>query len=236
MSDEPLVASLSQVTIAYGQYVAAEDVSFDIHAGEYVCLIGRNGSGKSTLMKGMLGLLAPRTGSISIPGGPDSTAFLPQTMVGRLDFPATVWEIAISGRQDTCHLSPFYNRKDREAAMRILASLGIADLAARRIGSLSGGQRQRAFLARCLCRDPRLLLLDEPFAGLDPQASESLVEILEELRATRDISILMSSHDLAVVAARASRVLVLDRRLLFDGDVDQWLERFKSQRLQPCTH
>lgn len=236
MNAAPLLASLKGVTISYGKYTAVEDVGFDIREGEYVCLIGRNGSGKSTLLKGILGLIKPRAGSIRIPGGPDSTAFLPQTMTGRVDFPATVWEVAISGRQDTKRLFPIYTREDREVAAEVLESLGIADLAGRRVGSLSGGQRQRAFLARCLCRRPRLLLLDEPFSGLDPNASESLVELLEELRVTHNMAILMSSHDLATVAARASRVLVLDCRLLFDGDVDRWLERFKSSRMHICSH
>lgn len=233
--DERAVAALSGVSLGYGKFLAVEDVSFTLAAGEYVCLIGRNGSGKSTLIKGMLGLLAPRAGTIDIDGGPDFTAFLPQTQPGGGDFPATVREIALSGCQRRQGWFQFYSREDRELAARNLEIMGIADLAGRRIGDLSGGQRQRAFLARCLCRRPRLLLLDEPYTGLDPEAADSLSRLLTDLHDRHGIAILMSSHDLGAVAACASRVLVLDRKLLFDGDVGEWLEMFhRSRRLEQC--
>lgn len=222
---ESEVAALRHVSLGYGQITAVRDVSFSLAAGEYVCLIGRNGSGKSTLIKGMLGILPPQSGSIEIAGGPDSTAFLPQTQGAGQDFPATVWEVALSGRQRTGWFG-FYRRRDREVARHALDSLGILDLAERRIGDLSGGQRQRSYLARCLCREPSLLLLDEPYTGLDPEAADGLSRVLAELQARRNITILMSSHDLGAVAANASRVLVLDGTLLFDGDVREWLRGF----------
>lgn len=230
MTGAEMVATLSGVSLGYGQTLAVEDVSFTIGAGEYVCLIGRNGSGKSTLIKGMLGILEPRSGSIGITGGPDSTAFLPQTQPGGADFPATVWEVALSGCQRSRGLIQFYSREDRNLATANLELLGIADLARRRIGDLSGGQRQRAFLARCLCRRPKLLLLDEPYTGLDPEAADGLSRVLNHLHSRHGIAILMSSHDLGAVAACASRVLVIDRRLLFDGDVGEWLARFHQTR------
>ena len=230
MSMDHPVATLTGVSLGYGSELAVRDVSFTMDRGEYVCLIGRNGSGKSTLIKGMLGLLEPRTGRIEIAGGPDSTAYLPQMLPGGADFPATVWEVALSGCQRSRGLIQFYSKQDRELAEHTLAMLGIADLARRRVCALSGGQRQRAFLARCLCRNPRLLLLDEPYSGLDPEAADSLSQVLTTLHAAHGIAILMSSHDLGAVAANASRVLVLDRRLLFDGDVGEWLASFHKCR------
>lgn len=223
------VAVLSHVNLGYGQFTAVRDVSFSLAAGEYVCLIGRNGSGKSTLIRGMLGILQPQAGSIAIAGGPDATAFLPQNQGAGRDFPATVWEVTLSGCQRAGWFG-FYSKKDRHLARQALESLGIADLSGKRMGDLSGGQRQRAYLARCLCRQPSLLLLDEPYTGLDPEAADGLSRVLAELQARRNITILMSSHDLGAVAANASRVLVLDGTLLFDGDVREWLSGFHRDR------
>lgn len=225
-TEKPL-AVLHGVSLGYGRLTAVRDVSFSLARGEYVCLIGRNGGGKSTLIKGMLGVLEPRAGSIEIAGGPDAVAYLPQNQQAAPDFPATVREVALSGCQRAGWFG-FYTSRDRELAERTLAGLGILDLAGRRIGSLSGGQRQRAFLARCLCREPRLLLLDEPYTGLDAEAADDLSRVLAELRGLRGITILMSSHDFGAVAACASRVLVLDGRLVFDGDVSEWLDKFRS--------
>lgn len=229
MSAGQTVARVNHVTLGYGSLTAVRDVSFTLDRGEYVFLIGRNGCGKSTLIKGMVGLLEPRSGSIELPGGPDSTAYLPQTLTVDRDFPATVREVALSGRQRS-RWTWRYSREDREAAERALELMGIPDLAGQRMGDLSGGQRQRALLARCLCRRPDLLLLDEPYTGLDAQAAADLTGLLLSLRERRGIAILMSSHDLGAVAACASRILVLEQELVFDGDVGEWLDRFKSGR------
>lgn len=218
------IALVEHLTLAYGRNRAVEDVSFVLSEGELVCLVGRNGSGKSTLMKGMLGLMRPENGAIRLPDGPDAVAFLPQIQPGGDDFPATVWEVALSGCQKTAKRSLFYSPAEKEGARHVLDSLGIADLAGRRIGELSGGQRQRAFLARCLCRQPRLLLLDEPYAFLDPEAAENLTSIIGALRAKQRITVFMSSHDLDVVRSCAKRVMVLDKTLQFDGLVEDWLK------------
>lgn len=223
------VASVEHLTLAYGRVKAVEDVSFALSEGELVCLVGRNGSGKSTLMKGMLGLMRPESGAITLEGGPDAVAFLPQIQPGGTDFPATVWEVALSGCQKTGKRSLFYSAEEKDRAKNALASLGIADLAGRRIGELSGGQRQRAFLARCLCRQPRLLLLDEPYAFLDPETAEHLTSILDDLRLSRNIAVFMSSHDLDAVRSCAKRVMVLDRTLLFDGRVEDWLKTLSGR-------
>ncbi len=104
--------------------------------------------------------------------------------------------------------------------------MGVADLAGKRIGELSGGQRQRVLLARALCRDPRFLLLDEPYSGLDPESAGQLTRLIETLRRERGMAILMTSHDLGAVAANASRILVMDGKIIFDGTVQSWLDRF----------
>lgn len=227
---DPVVV-VRDATIAYGQAVAVEGVSFTIRRGEYVCLIGRNGCGKSSLIKGILGLVPVRSGEIVLPGGPDSTAYLPQVLAAADDFPATVWEVVLSGCQ-RAHWSWRYTKEDKATALRALEAMHIGDLAGRRMSDLSGGQRQRALLARCLCREPSLLLLDEPYTGLDPQATRDLTQLLLRLQEKHGIAILMSSHDLTAVAACANRILVLDTHLQFDGNVDDWVDRFKSCRLK----
>ncbi|MDR1745161.1 MAG: metal ABC transporter ATP-binding protein [Planctomycetota bacterium] len=217
------VAVLRDVTLGYGRIAAVRNISFSIAENEYVCLIGRNGCGKSTLIKGMLGLIKPMSGTIDLRAGLAATAFLPQTVESG-DFPATVWEVTLSGCQRSGR-GFWHTEKDKALARKSLAALGILDLAGRRVGSLSGGQRQRTFLARCLCREPKLLLLDEPYAGLDPEAAVELSEILLNLR-DRGIAILMSSHDLGAVVSCASRVLALEDGLAFDGGVNEWLNRY----------
>lgn len=202
------VAIVKNVSFGYGAVEAVRDVSFSIGDGEYVCLIGRNGCGKSTLIKGMLGLIEPKAGEIELPGGPDSVAYLPQAQAASDDFPATVWEVALSGCQRS-HWVWRYSRADRELARRNLELMGVGDLAGRRMSHLSGGQRQRALLARCLCRSPRLLLLDEPYTGLDSQAAKDLTDVLLSLREQWGIAILMSSHDFGAVVACADRKSVV---------------------------
>ncbi len=230
MSVGPVVAVLENVSLSYGRQPVVEGASFSLSAGEFVSLVGRNGSGKSTLMKGMLGLVPLLAGNIRIAGGNDAIGFLPQSQTMDEDFPATVWEVALSGCQRGDRAFFFHSREDVRLAEESLAAMGVLDLARRRIGTLSGGQRQRTFLARCLCRRPRLLLLDEPYSGLDPEAADSLSRMLTDLQTGRGLAVLMSTHDLEAVASSAGRVLVLDRRIQFDGKVGDWLNGVRKNK------
>ncbi len=226
MTEAARILETRNVSFAYGRALAVEDVSFAMDAGECVCLVGRNGSGKSTLMKGILGLVAPVAGSVVLHVARREASFMPQYRHGEEDFPASVREVVLSGCQGLRGFSPSYSREDRDAAAGAMEAMGVTDLARRRVGELSGGQRQRVLLARALCRDPKLLLLDEPYSGLDPEAAAQLTRLLETLRTERNLAVLMSSHDMETVAAHASRILVMDRRAVFDGTVPAWLERF----------
>lgn len=226
MNDTSCIIEIDNVSFAYGRHLAVENVSFSIDAAECVCLIGRNGSGKSTLLKGILGLHPPVSGAVAFHVGYRNVAFMPQFHPGEQNFPASVWEVVLSGCQGIRGFSPIYSKKDREAARESLTLMGVADLSRKRIGELSGGQRQRVLLARALCRDPKFLLLDEPYSGLDPEAAKQLTRLVDMLRRERGMAILMSSHDLDAVAANASRIIVMDRRVVFDGPVAAWLERF----------
>lgn len=222
------VLAVENLSIAYGRHLAVEDVSFRVGSGEFVHVVGRNGSGKSTLFKGVLGLLRPAAGGVRIEGGVAAAAYLSQESDADADFPATVNEVVLSGCQTGNRPFPFYTSADRDLAAQSLAVMGVSDLAGKPIGSLSGGQRRRVLLARCLCREPRLLLLDEPYNGLDPSSADALSALLNRLASELGVTMLMTSHDLEA-AARGTRVVELDRRLLFDGAADAWA-RWRRRR------
>lgn len=221
-SGDGALLTLSHVSIAYGSIVAVEDVSFDVAEGEFFCIVGANGSGKSTLIRGILGLTPLAGGRVDLETGLDGAAYVPQVEGADRDFPATVWEIVLTGTQRRGRRIPFYTRSDKEAATAALSAFEISDLAGRRIGKLSGGQMQRVLLARAMCRGPKLLLLDEPCSGLDADSRRGFYELLARLNRERRTTIVMVSHDLDEVAAHASRVAVMARRLLFVGSPGAW--------------
>ena len=214
------IVSINRLTVVMDQIVAVEDISFDIKKGEYVCLVGANGSGKSSLLKAILGLLPARSGSVTLGVPKSEVAYLAQIDGAARDFPATVSEVVLCGTQ-TAGKSAFYSREDRKRADEAMRSLNIHELAGRPIGHLSGGQRQRVFLARALCRQPSLLLLDEPCAGLDSASARELYGILNDLHAG-GVTILMATHDLHEIEDQPVRVVALERTLLFDGGIGEW--------------
>ena len=199
---------VENVSIAYDHErdFAVENVSFSVRDGEYICIVGSNGSGKSTLIKGIAGLIGVSRGSIHRPLPIEGYAYLSQNHMIDKDFPATVAEVVLSGTQKQGKRLPFYTRSDRKTAAQVMAMMGIDEFAGRRIGNLSGGQQQRVLLARAFCRDPKLLLLDEPCAGLDPAMTREFYGILDRLNREKHIAVLMVSHDLEQVRQYAHRV------------------------------
>ena len=161
------------LTLGYENTRVAEHLSFTVPEGAYLCIVGENGSGKSTLMKTLLGLRAPLAGIIAFGDGlrKNEIGYLPQQTPIQRDFPASVQEVVLSGCLSRCGLRPFYTREEKALAAQNMARLGITDLARRCYRELSGGQQQRALLARALCATRKLLLLDEPVAGLDPKVT-----------------------------------------------------------------
>ena len=178
-----------------------QGLTFELLAGDYLCIVGENGSGKSTLMKTILGLQAPISGRILTGDGlrKNEIGYLPQQTPVQKDFPATVWEVALSGTLPKCGARPFYGRKEKQLAQSQLERLGIWDIRRKCYRHLSGGQQQRVLLARALCATENLLLLDEPVTGLDPVATAQFYQMIQQLN-ENGVAVIMISHDLRAIA------------------------------------
>ncbi len=200
------------LSLGYSSNVIIRDLSFCVDSGEYLCITGENGSGKSTLVKAILGLKAPLAGRITFSEGltKSDISYLPQQTESQKDFPASVMEIVLSGCQGKSFFHPFYNSKDKRLASESMSKMNIRDLAFRCYRELSGGQQQRVLLARALCSSSKVLILDEPVSGLDPQAAHNMYKIVGELNQS-GVTIIMISHDIEYALKYSSRVLKLTR-------------------------
>lgn len=218
------ILTASNVTINYGNVTAVDNASFTVNEGDYFCIAGSNGSGKSTLLKGIIGLVPVRKGHLHIHFPKEQISYLSQINKADRDFPATVWEIILSGTQKRGKL-PFYTKEDKRRAEESMIKLGMEKFKNTRIGNLSGGQQQRALLARALCKEPRLMLLDEPFAGLDSNISEELYHLYHDLN-KQGVTIIMASHDYQAIGKFASRVMLMNNSHVdFVGTSAQWREK-----------
>ena len=207
-------------------------LSFEVNSGDYLCIVGENGSGKSTLMRTVLGLKKPMSGKIVTGDGlsANEIGYLPQQTLVQRDFPASVKEIVISGNQGHCGLRPFYNKQETELAARNMKKMGIYDLQNRCYRELSGGQQQRVLLARALCATKKMLLLDEPVAGLDPKVTADMYSLIDGLNKEDKITIIMISHDLDAAIKYASHILHIGKDIFF-GTKDEYIKsRFNAER------
>ena len=198
-----------QLTLGYGNKDVVRDLDYDVNVGDYLCIVGRNGSGKTTFLRGLAGLLSPRSGSVDLCDGlkRNQIGFLPQITVVQKDFPATVEEIVLSAFQGKKFFMPFYGRAQRARAMESMALTRTESLAKSCFRELSGGQKQRVLLARALTAAERLLLLDEPVTGLDPESADSMYRIFADLHREKNMTIVMVTHDIEAAEKEASRVL-----------------------------
>ncbi len=220
------VLTCQNLALGYEGKKVVEDLSFSIHTGDYLCIVGENGSGKSTLLKTLLGLMPPIGGQILTGDGlnQNEIGYLPQQTVVQKDFPASVQEIVLSGCLNRVGLRPFYNSEEKRLAADNMERLHIADLARRCYRELSGGQQQRVLLARALCATRKLLLLDEPVAGLDPKAAAELYRLIEKLNAEDGITVIMISHDITSCLVFASHILHIgSQKPLFFGPKDEYV-------------
>lgn len=212
---------LEGVGVSYGSTFQLRDVSIAVQRGAVVGLIGPNGSGKSTLLKAIAGVLDADAGTMSLNGRPlrqqaSQVAFVPQREDVNWDFPASALDVVLMGRYRSIGWLRRPGRGDRERAEAALAQLGLAGMGSRHISQFSGGQQQRIFLARAMVQDPVLVLLDEPFTGIDQENREVLHEAIRGF-AREGIITLMATHDLDEVQATCSHVLCLNKRVVAFG-------------------
>lgn len=228
-SDAPAL-DVRDLTVHYGDVLALDDVSLTLRRGTICGLIGMNGSGKSTLFKAIMGTVRPDRGSVAIAGLTPRRArkagivgYVPQSEEVDWSFPLSVHDVVMMGRYGFQGFTRRPRRADREAVAEALDRVELTGLADRRIGALSGGQRKRAFVARGLAQGADVLLLDEPFAGVDRRSEATITELLREL-ADEGASVLVSSHDLEALPRLADEAILLLRRVLFHGPPDQALQ------------
>ena len=211
------------LTVRYGEVAALEDVALEVATGQACGLVGANGSGKSTLFKAAVGLVRPVRGSVEVLGGSvdaarrrGEVAYVPQADDVDPHFPVDVGDVVLMGRYHLLGRTRRPRPADRAVVAEALERVGLADLASRQIGRLSGGQRQRVLLARALAQEARLLLLDEPFTGVDVASEAAVTAVLRDLVAA-GCSLVVSTHDLGMLPDLCERSVLLQRRVLASG-------------------
>ena len=215
------------LSIGYGNNVIVNNLNFSVKAGDYLCILGGNGSGKSTLMKSLLGLQKSLCGEIFMNVRPNEIGYVPQQTELQKDFPASVWEVVLSGCQGRRGLRPFYSFRDRRVALETMERMKISQLSSKCYRELSGGQQQKVLLARALCATDKILFLDEPVAGLDPQSTSDMYRTIRELNQDNGITIIMISHDVNEALKYASHVLYM-RTPYFFGTKQEYLQAVKQ--------
>ena len=215
----------TSVSLGYEGNPIVENLNFTVNQGDYLCIVGENGSGKSTLMKTLLGLKDPMKGIMTLGDGlrKNEIGYLPQQSGAQRDFPASVYEVVISGCLNRRGLRPFYSHEDKERAKENMERLGISDLANRCYRELSGGQQQRVLLARALCATSKLILLDEPVSGLDPKVTADMYALIESLNRDEGITVIMISHDITAALKYASHILHVSHTPRFFGKTADYI-------------
>ena len=214
-----ILLTCEKISLGYGSGVVVKNLSFKVSAGDYLCIIGENGAGKSTLVKTLLGLQKPLGGEISLNITAGEVGYLPQQTQIQKDFPASVEEIVLSGCLARKKFLPFYSAEDKKLCACNMERLKISALAKKCFRELSGGQQQRVLLARALCAAGKILLLDEPIAGLDPEAAADMYKIISELNRS-GITIIMISHDVDEAIKHATHILHLGEKIFFGASGD----------------
>jgi len=223
------IMELENVSFSYGDVDVVHDVSFSIHRGDYLAIVGRNGSGKTTLLKMILGLLKPTTGTVRL-FGKDVHKFKERSKIGYVpqkatafdpSFPATVEEVVLMGRHGR-GLFHTTDERDYAAVERALDAVDMRTYRHRQIGSLSGGQQQRVFIARALAGNPEVLFLDEPTVGVEQEIREEFYTLIKQLNEKLDLTVVLVTHDLESVAHEAMHIACVDCSVFFHESPEEY--------------
>jgi zinc transport system ATP-binding protein len=225
-----VVLNVKDLDVKYRSGYALKNVSFSVHAGDYVGVAGPNGAGKTTLIKAILGLVKHSKGTIELFGNCIHSfeewfkvGYLPQSVTTFNPlFPATVAEVVRLGLLSREKFPKRFSSGDKQKVNDALDLLSIRNLEHKLVSNLSGGQQQRVFLARALVASPELLILDEPGTALDPQVRENFFRLLKELNVTKGVTVLLITHDLSDLGRNATKLLYLDREVVFFGNFDTY--------------
>lgn len=225
LPDEPARLEMENVQVSYNGHLALDDLTFQVSHGARLAVVGPNAAGKTTLFKALVGLVKLKTGHIHVHGQSlghhqDCVAYVPQREEVDWRFPVTVFDVVMMGRFGQQGWFRRSSNTDRDVVAHSLEQLGIADLANRPIGELSGGQQQRVFLARALAQEPHILLMDEPFTGVDFTTKEATLKLLEHLQ-TQQVTAMVSTHDLTLASERFEQVLLMNKRMIAYGPPDE---------------
>ncbi len=225
------------ITLAYEGHTAAEHVNFTAAEGDYLAVIGENGSGKSTLLRAITGEIRPVSGRLSIALEliKRGIGYLPQQSRIQRDFPSSAYEAVISGCIGSDKFGPFWSSAARKRATEAMEMLGIAELSKKSFAELSGGQKQRVLLARAMCASDKLLLLDEPVTGLDPEAAHEMYHAIRRINREKKCAVMMVTHDVQCALREASAVLSMCRGHSFFGTVEEYA-RHEERDLENDRH
>lgn len=228
------IIHFNKASFAFKDRTALEEITLEIMAGEFIGVIGPNGSGKTTLLRALLGLIAPGSGQVQIFDCSceklrchhrAQIGYLPQKEMIDANFPLTVFEAVLMGRYGAIGLLRRPSREDQDMARQAIDEVGLSDYVGSPLGQLSGGQQQRVFIARALAQRPKVLLLDEPTTGIDIPTQKSILEVIKKLHVTRNLTILLVTHDINMIAPYVDRLALLKTRLYAAGPPKEVLTR-----------
>ena len=226
------IIEINNISFSYGSQPVLKDITFSIHKGDYLGVIGPNGSGKTTLIRIILGLLKPSFGTIKIFGKDlnkfnqwQKIGYIPQKAVNfDSNFPATVEEVVSMGLFAKRGLFRFLTAKDHHKVSQVLEEVDMGKYSGRLIGDLSGGQQQRVFIARALVTEPEILILDEPTVGVDIEIQERFYTLLQKLNRELNITLVMVSHDVNIIAHEATEFACINKTLIYHGPPKEFIK------------